>query len=149
MIDQDQYLGLKAIRKNKSVGDFLPSELGLKELLSRSWGSISSTQAIQAFCADLKLILEVEDLAELVRKIFVLQQLVSQLQEVNTDGEANWPHLDSFFRNLSPVLLQALFQHLQSVNDAGSLEMFDQWRSALRVALEEEYYLWQEKLLDA
>lgn len=149
MIDQQVYLGLKGIRKAKSPADFT-IQPSLKELLARSWGTVTPEQAINAFTSDLKGILEEDQITEMVKRIFALQNATSQLQQVNVDIPELWPNLDQFFRNLSPVLLQALYHNLLANDqDEGQTNtIIHQWVSAIRVAVEEEYYFWQEKMLD-
>ncbi len=151
MIDHHMYNSLGMTKKAKPSSDFRSLEVSFKDLLSRSWGEITRPQAIAAYTFELKQILEEEELAQIVRKVFSLQSNITQLQKVTTGESEEWPTMDPFFRNLSPVFLQALYQYLSSGQTGKSVEpeeIIAQWVSALRVALEEEYYSWQEKLLD-
>lgn len=149
MGDHIVYNSIGTNKRLKSSADFKEAECTFKDLLSRTWGEVTAAQAISAYTTELKGILEEEDLAQIVRKIFSLQSSLNQLRST-VDLEAI-PTLDSFYKNLSPVFLQVLYQYLSGEQNARVLDpeqVMSQWVAALRVALEEEYYLWQEKLLD-
>lgn len=76
----------------------------------------------------LKKLLTLEDLGEIIDELLELEELPSQ---------------KDFFQHLSPLLLRATRENLKS---SGSRELLLKgWKEALRVAIEEEVYIWQEK----
>mgnify|MGYP005637884885 CR=1 FL=1 len=105
------------------------------------------------FCNDLKSLLETSDLRELIKKLNQLDQLLIQYREEEVDQDL--PHLDDFFRILSPLLLRSVSQTLDSIskdekinlNTNGEESLLMGWLESLRISIEEEIHIWQEKLI--
>ncbi len=99
---------------------------------------------IEVFIKKLRRLLTLDDLAEIIDGLFELQaQLIEQ--GLNVDfGLKDPPSLNDFFQHLAPILLRATRENLESVEPRELL--LRGWKEALRVAIEEEIYVWQEKM---
>lgn len=132
--------------KNSHLYDSTIATQGLEDLIElsrhRKYTSISRENFTSAYCNDLKNCLEHESLENLLEEFFKLEAHLNSLTELDLDfaGEA----LSEFYHYLSPVFLRVLKESLdRQVNGEMVLE---RCLEALRIALEEELYLWQEKL---
>lgn len=145
MAEEEIYSHISVPRKIKMMSSIIEDKKGLADLLKRSnWGIISTAEVYRAICHDLKLLLDAEDVRELVKGIFSIE---NNLQLLSETMEEEIPSLDRFFRNLSPIFLQALYQNCTHSSDTD--QVIHDWIEALRIAIEEEYYFWQEQLLEA
>lgn len=96
---------------------------------------------VSGYCNDLMHLLEEEDIRVMISGIFQIQSQLSHLNEER--GEIVFPTLDEFFKGLSPILLQVVWENLEENPDLS--KMLKKWKEAIRIALEEELYIWQEK----
>ena len=97
---------------------------------------------VEALCSDFKRILEIEDLSELIHEVFKIE---NQIQFLKDKGK-NVPDLLIFYQNLSPVLLRSLWEVLND-GEKGADDILLSWKEAIRIAIEEEFYVWQEKII--
>ncbi len=119
---------------------------GLDELIEanrhRKNIDISLESFATAYCSDLKNCLEHESLESLLEDFFRLETHLNSLAELEQDVATE--ALSEFYHYLSPVFLRVL---KESIDGQVKGEMImSRCLEALRVALEEELYLWQEKL---
>ena len=97
--------------------------------------------------------MEISDISILIKKINQLVQLLRQFKDEEVYKEL--PNLDDFYRILSPVLLRSVSQTLDSLshdekinlNANGEESLLKGWLESLRIAIEEEIHIWQEKLI--
>lgn len=99
---------------------------------------MSDENVINAYCFDLKKILEIQDLNSMIDNLFELEDA---LNAINAQYEFHFlpqgPTLDRMYLHLSPLLLQSLTN--QEENDLKN----ERWREILRVAIEAELYHWK------
>lgn len=125
-----------------------PSPMSLQELVQLSKESpalISHELILKSLCEEMKGCLEHEDLKSCLQAFFRIEFFLQELQEIQ-DEISELPSLKEFYEVLSPTLLRVLWEGLE-----GNLkleELKDRWLEALRVSLEEELYLWQEKMVN-
>ncbi len=143
MINEEVYSHIPGLKKVKTVSSVPEEGQGLSDLAKRTWGVISKEDVIKSLCYDLKQLLEDHDVTEMVKGIFSVE---SNLSLVLESYEGNDVSLDRFFRNLSPILLQALYQNTAHLVDTELV--IHEWMEALRIAVEDEFYFWQELLLE-
>jgi hypothetical protein len=132
-------LGLK--RRDK--GNFFHG--GKKTSLSRlhvnKQTDISESDFLNAFLEDLKIVLTKNDLKELIDKILQIEANLLHYEEMDIPIFSEV--LKDFHNILSPILLRIISANL---NTNKSLEDLDlELKEALRVSIEEEIYIWQEK----
>ena len=140
--------------KNRTNVNVLNKNLApLRDLNSEHLLHTDKNQIIQLFCNDLKQLLDISELRELIKK---LNQLHHLLLNLNDEGVyKDLPNLDDFFRVLSPVLLRSVSQALDTIsqdeknNHSQSCEesLLMGWLESLRISIEEEIHIWQEKLI--
>jgi hypothetical protein len=97
----------------------------------------------KSYTHELEQLLKINSLYELSRAIINLETKLSKLEKfVQVDLEI--PNLSSFYLSLSPVFLQSIVE----MNEMGSSESAEiHWLEAVRIAIEEELSVWQEKSL--
>ena len=123
-----------------------PKAITLKELLSSNWELLDDHDVRDAFCNDIKSTLVEDDILNMIDKIFQIESSINIFRsEVFKDNiDVLLPSLDNIFLNLSPLMLRSIWENLSADNNS-QLEIIKGWQEALRVALEEEVYVWQEK----
>lgn len=137
--------------KNKKMMAGLPSfihfenPITIKEILEENYDlkKISREEFIMAYCQELKEILGMRDLSLMIQSILALESDLMFIHEAIKDIK-NLPRLRNFFIQLSPLLMQSF---LEIKNNEDDEEAFHEgWIEAFRIALEEEIYIWQEKI---
>ena len=108
---------------------------------------------ITYFCNDLKNILKIGDIRNIIHKLNQLDHTLIHLKEEEINLET--PNLDDFFRTLSPVLLRSIEESLDSMSmnlntnekRNGEESLLKGWLESIRISIEEEIHIWQEKIL--
>ena len=117
--------------------------MGPEDILTSS-GRHSYLEIVESFCVEIKRILATGDLSELIEGIFALENTLEALaSDPRYEGD-ELPHLGDFYQHLSPLLLRLVVESQREGGDEESI--LQSWPEALRVSLEEEVYLWQEKI---
>ena len=98
---------------------------------------------IKSFCGDLKSILKLSDLREVISSVFKLENHVFLIREKWSSDESLLPALGDFYKALSPMLLRAIWEYNESYFKEDDLNK--KLMESLRVSLEEELYYWQEQ----
>ncbi len=150
MMDRTTYTNFNTkIRKNHAALEQSP-DCSLKQLCNVSWSNVSQKQIVNSFISSLRDILDQDDVYKVIESIFDLQTTVHLVQDklkVFDEESVDIPRLDVFFQVLSPILLRVLSESYQ-MEGLQKLNFIEQeWKEALRVAIEEELYLWQKKSL--
>lgn len=117
------------VRQDEVLDDLLGSEIELNRLS-------------RAYVNSLKVCLEQEDLSSLLKEFFRMEKVLKEIEE-NIDVEIN--ALCEFYQYLSPILLRVLQESFE-LTEKSEQSLKERCLEAVRVALEEEFYLWQEKL---
>lgn len=121
--------------------------MNLYELRKSGLKKVSSRIVIQAYCESLKDILLKNSLDEIIPEIFHIEQNLNFLIDEVNESEVEYPKLDEFYKHLSPIFLQSILEHL---DDHESREkVMKSWKEAIRIAIEEEIYIWQEKFFES
>ena len=102
---------------------------------------------VRAFCNDLNKLLDFENIESMINHIFEIDSSLTEIQskiDFFTDDEV--PNLYDFYNQLSPLLLR-LICDAQSIDDINERNEYinESWKEALRVAIEEELYIWKDK----
>lgn len=133
-------LGAKGPAKRLPVRDQSLEEL--VRVLKDESGEVTSEQVVRALCEDLKSCLDHEDLKSCLQHFFKIEHYLHELE----DEMEQVPSLKEFYEVLSPTLLRVVWEGLEG--EMKLEELKDRWLEALRVSLEEEFYLWQEKIVN-
>ncbi|MAF78528.1 MAG: hypothetical protein CME60_10215 [Halobacteriovoraceae bacterium] len=100
-------------------------------------------EVIKTFIENLKELLEEDESLLLIEKISLLDGTLKKLKEQYSDEDL--PNLEDFYRDLSPVLMQKYWElNLNPPNKEAFEHLF---LHSLHIALEEEIYIWQEKIV--
>ncbi|MCO4792726.1 MAG: hypothetical protein KC493_03380 [Bacteriovoracaceae bacterium] len=129
------------LRLNKSLL-FQDDENSFYKINNENLHQFSRKKIVEIFCTELKYLLEIDDLVELVKRIDSLEYHLETLREEN---EKNVPNLDDFFRVLSPVLMRAIVENIET--NKGREALHQGFQESIRISIEEEIHIWQEKLL--
>lgn len=143
MINEEVYSHIPGLKKVKAVSSVPEEGQGLSDLAKRNWGVISKKEIIKSLCYDLKQLLDDCDVTDMVKGIFMIEHNLSLAIESYEGDDVS---LDRFFRNLSPILLQALYQN--AAHPVDTELVIHEWMEALRIAVEDEFYFWQELLIE-
>lgn len=136
------YTSLGAKTSYKVLAQISCGKNNLKELLNdaRKGHDISETDWEVALCEELKQCLTYDDLDECLQALFKLEHLIEDVGEFVGDNF----HFEEFYKHLSPCLLRVLWEiSHERLEFEGQKE---RWLEALRVSIEEELCVWQEKI---
>lgn len=128
---------------DKYEDDDKGSKQGLKSLMN-SKVPIRSSEIIEAYCSDLKWILDVDNLSNIVEKVFEVESGLEQLalQWEFSEGVA-LPKISDLYQTIGPLFLRTLME-----SEGGSSQISKKLIEALRVSIEDELFRWKEFLLD-
>lgn len=147
MIEENLYTDFGVMpKRTRALANDLDVSYSLVELLQRDWEPVDGKKVIKSFSNDLKRLLEIDDVYLLAREIFSIEHNLSLFIDVLESSELPVPSMDRFYKNLSPIFLRAICENAETPEDTNNV--IHSWTEALRIAIEEEYYLWQETLLD-
>jgi len=113
---------------------------GLETLLE-SGVTCTSESVINSFIEDLRILLEENSVVKLIERIHELENNIKRVSEIHDIAFLN---LDGFYRDLSPILLQKYWENSKNPIIKESSE--DLFLSTIHIAIEEEIYIWQEKI---
>lgn len=132
-------LGLKM---NRTFPEKRDSEIfSLKDFLENKFVIHDENELRKVFTHDLKSILKKDSLFDVIQGFFELEQDLTHAFD-RLDFEATIVNFDEFYKNLSPVLMRALFENKADPNNAEMI--LKSIKEALRIALEEELYQLEE-----
>lgn len=138
-------LGQKINRTTQKMGEF-DFLLTLKDIIKNDhFKYTSEEEVLKAFCNDLKKLLSKETLKEVVDEIFLIENTLSLLS-LKDEVDFSLPNLDHFYHSLSPILLRAIWENLESESNRN--HVLHGWLESIRIAIEEELYIWQEKIIE-
>lgn len=103
---------------------------------------LDTEELIKSFSHELKKILQIEDPKVCLEKFFKLEDILETLEEVNQFDE-QLPSLLEFHRSFSVTALRIFWECLASDEIA---TLSSRFLEAFRIAIEEELYIWQEKI---
>jgi hypothetical protein len=132
------------VKKNKLPTSDIDASITLESVLKQDFEIITKEQVVKGFCNDLRILLKSDDVYELIHGIFAIEHNISYISENIFEDGNDLPTLGEFHRNLSPVLLRALLDNAAS-SDSDSYNVEKEWKEALRISIEEELYIWQER----
>lgn len=101
----------------------------------------TSKKAIAAFIEDLRILLKENSVVKLIEKI---HELENNIKKVSEAYNIDFLSLDDFYKDLSPLLLQKYWEN--SKNPVLKEDSEDLFLSTIHIAIEEEIYIWQEKI---
>ncbi len=137
------------VNKTHSVVDDFNDDVSLQELLNHNseygLNTVNELTLTNAYVNDLKILLEQTSTQQIIRLIFSIENNLMSIKN-NFEISFNMPALEQCYNKLSPLFLRTMF-------DAYELEkapevLMNEWLEVFRIAIEEEYYIWQEKIFD-
>ena len=135
---------LKNVRREHLL-DSENEERGLSSFIHRkTLDENELTSITKAFCYDLKGLLELSDLKEIISGIFRLENHIFLIKDKWTSAELLIPELGDFYKSLAPMLLRGVWEFNEIYNEKADLNK--SLKESLRVSLEEELYYWQKQL---
>ena len=142
-MEHNLYTNLAA-RSKKQKTNLWPSELrSLGNLLEQETWNFDLDELVQAYCFELKSVLEKSTIEEMIQSLFKLEGHLEQLASKYNAFE-DWPNLNEFYQHLSPVLLQSVLE--VNKNEGNETPVLKGLMEGLRISLEEEIHIWQEKI---
>ncbi|OFZ24959.1 MAG: hypothetical protein A2381_12850 [Bdellovibrionales bacterium RIFOXYB1_FULL_37_110] len=128
-------------KMSRPAGGVRPTKASFLANNKINYSEFTDKDIVEGYCDDLLKLLGEEDLRVMISGIFRIQNQLSELlEEKNMDHSLS---LDDFFRQLSPLLLEVLWETAnQEVDQSQLLKKFQE---AIRISLEEELYLWQDR----
>jgi hypothetical protein len=96
-------------------------------------------EVLTSYCHELKEILKINNSKLCLEKFFKLEDTLLKLEELNE----NLPTLLDFHKSFSSTVLRIFWECIAS-EDMQSLS--SRFLEAFRIAIEEELYIWQEKI---
>lgn len=105
---------------------------------------INVSEVSELVCEELKKILDLENLNDLLEAIFHLDHDLSTLHD-HVENIQELPTLELFYRELSPTLLRSVWESLNRNEDVP--QIYKGWRESIRIAIEEELHNLQEKII--
>ena len=149
MNDLYSHLGQKVIRKKIfSHSRAAAKPTSIEEMRNNApWAPNAPEDLIRAFCQELKDLLTLEDLPELIAGIFRIEsdlQKFTQQEEFRANSAELIPSFEEFYRQLTPIILRSIADNPVILGDAQQLNKL--WKEALRISLEDELYFWQNKI---
>jgi hypothetical protein len=134
-------------KKTRTLINDLGLNISLKELVKQDWEFVTKAKVIRAFCNDLTNILDQDNIYKMIGGLFAVENSLAVLgDEELWDEKEELPNLAEFYSALSPVLLRALWENQN--NDLENSHVVESWIEALRISIEEELYIWKEKLVE-
>ncbi len=97
----------------------------------------------EAYIGRLYQLLKVESIYDLAKEVLEVEKVLEKLAD-HLPVDIQIPSLNVFYHQLGPVFIQ-LFVEVESIKEHEKLEA--EWLKAVRIALEEEIIVWQEKSL--
>lgn len=133
-------LGLKLNRTFREKRD--DEVFTLKDVLDHKWTLNSNEELKKMFSRELKIVLQNENLFDLINGFFELESDLHQILD-QVEFEVSTLNFDEFYKNLSPVLMRSLLENSQDPDNASLL--LQSIKESLRIALEEELYLLEDR----
>jgi hypothetical protein len=127
-------------KTQRSLFSKAPEKLNsLKEILDQPATLITKDEVLKSLVKELKRLLLYEDIDSLIEGIFLTEHFLEEIAHYVQDK--NFPLFEDFYKNLSPIVLRTIQESMKEgkIKSSSVLE-------ALRVAVEEELYYWQEEL---
>lgn len=110
-------------------------ELGsLRELLKKDLRVVRIVDVKHCFVEDLKSLLNIESLSILIDGFFEIENTLHQLEDIWPYRTEELPNLKDFYSDLSPVLLRALWQTLETTEEQDTI--IENLKQAIRIAIE-------------
>jgi hypothetical protein len=137
------------INRNGQVPPELNESVTIKEIINNishyKFISLDEVTLVQAYVNELKLLLDEVSIQNMIQMIFSIEnQLTSLVKELQLDFEI--PNLDQCYKKLSPLFLRTMHEAFEV--DKTTDTLMAEWLEVFRIAIEEEYYIWQEKYFD-
>ena len=132
----------QALEEKRETNSSLIELFQSKEIYSSSYERI-----VLSFCEELKKILEIKSVKDISVRVFELDHTLSVLYSEWSDelvSKDELPHLTNLYMTLSPLFLQTVLENSENENAVDGV--YKGWLEAIRISLEEEIYIWQEKI---
>lgn len=130
-----EYLRESARQIDYSLTDFLNDEI--------PHNLIEQHVLDHAYINHVSSLLKINSIYDLAHEILELEKILDKLSSY-LPIDLKIPKMNTFYHQLGPVFIQ-LFVEIENLKEHSKLET--EWLKAVRIALEEEVIVWQEKTL--
>jgi len=114
----------------------------IETFLSYDELDVDQKVVIKSYVRELKNLLNLNSAIELIEGVNHIQAMTNKLQE--KFPAMDLPSFYEFYQELSPLLLQKYWERASNSETSESLESV--FLESIHIALEEEIYIWQEKI---
>ena len=127
--------------KPKRRVQLLKEDGGLNNIINQA-GAPEQKEIYKAFLTDLKSLLELDNAVKLIEGIHAIEADLNKIEDLYPGLEV--PSFSDFYQDLSPLLLQKYWEQRKSkMSEEGTDQLF---MDSIFIAIEEEIYIWQEKM---
>ncbi|AYF43434.1 MULTISPECIES: hypothetical protein [Halobacteriovorax] len=130
-----EYMRESAKQIDYSLSDFLHDDI--------PHNLIEQNVLDHAYIKHVSSLLKTDSIYKLAHEILELEKILDKLSE-HLPVDIKIPNMEVFYHQLGPVFIQ-LFVEIEDIKEHSQLEL--EWLKAVRIALEEEVVVWQEKSL--
>lgn len=128
----------KPTRRNLSM----KNDSSLEEILNLDKSEVDQELLIRSFINEVKKLLKLNSALELIEGVHRIQSTLNHLQDKYIGFDL--PNFHEFYFELSPLLLQKYWERGNNPDLEEPVDMI--FLESIHIALEEEIYIWQEKI---
>ena len=132
---------LNKIKRKKDIETFISKKLSLKDLVDTQI-IFSKKEIYGAYIESLKYILEEEEIDQIIHRVFEIEILLDIVCD-KYDYASDLPDFQKFYASVSPLFLRIIQDNFKTDLSHTIKDL----KEALRVAIEEEVFIWQEKIV--
>ncbi len=134
------------VQTNQSILNQFSNTPDLEDLLARKSKTISIQEIIESYCLELRKILELAYLEQVIHGLLQLESKLTAVIDENEiiDHDDLAPSLSALYQRLTPLFLRSMLETMPEENEVEDIRKG--WLEGLRIAIEEELYIWQEKI---
>ncbi|MFN8369086.1 MAG: hypothetical protein U0T83_00505 [Bacteriovoracaceae bacterium] len=110
--------------------------------------NLSLITLYDVYCEELKAVIQINDFKELIEKILKLEDELNLINSVLVNSKKeDIPNINNIYQLITPLVLRTLLSfNFGHISDMKQIEK--RWMESLRVAIEEEFFKYKEKILD-
>jgi hypothetical protein len=128
-------------RRPQKRADILKLENSFENLI-RSSSAPEEEDILRVFTESLKKLLDLKSAVELIEGLHALEANIGRLEEKYPGVDT--PKLNDFYQELSPIVLQKYWERRKNPISEESID--DLFLESIHIAIEEEMFIWQEKI---
>lgn len=121
---------------------FLDEELTLDAYLNSDLNDVQEKVLVKAVIKEFKKLLEIPSSHKLIEELFNLESKMTKI--FGRLPEEDLIDLGEFYRELAPILLQKYWERAKNPLKEETIDRL--FLESIHIAIEEEIYIWQEKI---